>query len=443
VGTVQTLLRRVHRATSLPAKLFVPLGLLVVLACGLLAGLGYRAQRAALTARYVERARGVAVLFDHEFGELDYDLTDTVQVGRHVSHLLTQYPDIARITIYAPVGDTPRALYSSDPEIVGTEARPHDVEPLQTGRPHIHETEHDGLRLLEVTFPLHRDGRVVAAVGVYTSLAERDRQLQRYLRWAGSTAAGTLTGVIGLLYLVVQAAVATPLRRTLARAERLAAGELPPDIPAVPGSAGVVRDEMERFDRALDTVVRRLLADRAQIRVLAVTDPLTGLHNRRFFDEIIQREVARAQREGQPFAVALVDVDGLREVNNRHGHLAGDDLLRRAGRFLRSHVRAADDVIRWGGDEFLILMPRTDHARAAAVARRLVAAAAAGGDGGTPSLAFSIGVAAWRPGRSVEEVLREADAAMYRHKARSRRSVRGRACPGPEGIRSGGPRRAR
>ncbi|MDR7401419.1 MAG: diguanylate cyclase [Armatimonadota bacterium] len=416
---------RVHGATSLGVKLFAPMGVLVVLASGLLGALGFRAQREALTAQYVERARGAAVLFEREFRDAP-DLSDVSRIRRYVSDLRARYPEITRITLYAPSGGSYRAVYSTQPGVVGRPADAHDVEPLRTGRHRVHETVEGGTRVLEAVFPLHRDGRVVASVGLYASLGERDRRLRAYVRSAAATAAATLATLLGLLYLSTRITVVDPLRRALSQAEALAAGTLPADLPPIEDPMPA-RDEVVRFERALDAAVRRAVQDRAQIRALAVTDPLTGLHNRHFFEEVIRREVALAERHGQPFAIAVVDVNGLREVNNRYGHLAGDELLREAAKFLRSHVRAADEVIRWGGDEFLVLMPRTDDVRAAAVARRLLETAA----GEEPALGFSIGLGVWRPGRSVEDVLREADAAMYRHKAGSR--------PDPGPGRSGAP----
>jgi diguanylate cyclase (GGDEF)-like protein len=128
--------------------------------------------------------------------------------------------------------------------------------------------------------------------------------------------------------------------------------------------------------------------------------------------------------EETPPPVAVVDVNGLREVNNRFGHMAGDDLLRRAAEFLRRNVRGSDEVVRWGGDEFLILMPQTDDAQAAAAARRLKDAVAAhdGGSSAAILLSISIGVSAWAPGRSLEDIVGAADARMYEEKRRSRQA---------------------
>ncbi len=434
---MRVLAGRIYLATGLGVKLFVPMALLMTLAIALFATQGYRAYRKSITQQYIERARGAAALFDHERAELGYSLTDSAELSRNIAHLLDLYPEIFRLTVYVPVGGVYRAVYSNDPSRLGREVQPHDVEPLRTGLYYIHEEVDDGRRVLEVNFPVHQDGRAVATVGAYASLLDRDRQMVVFLRRTVGVVAGTLIALLGVIYLAARSTVVIPLRRVLTTAERVAAGELPAEAPANGDglSRAGVRDEVARFGLALDATVRRIRRDQLQIRELAITDFLTGLHNRHFFDEIIHREIAQAQRHQQPFAIAVIDVNGLREVNNRFGHLAGDDLLRRAAVFLRRSVRASDEVVRWGGDEFLILMPQTDDAQAAAAARRLKEALAAhdAGSSAAVPLSFSIGVSVWKPGRSLEDILMEADARMYEEKYRSARAVP------PSGGRKPGP----
>lgn len=101
---------------------------------------------------------------------------------------------------------------------------------------------------------------------------------------------------------------------------------------------------------------KRLEAAREELRNLALTDPLTGAYNRRFFDEIIGRELERHRRAGQPLAVAFMDIDRFKLVNDVHGHATGDTLLRDVSEFFRRKLRETDYVFRWGGDEFLVLM---------------------------------------------------------------------------------------
>jgi len=166
------------------------------------------------------------------------------------------------------------------------------------------------------------------------------------------------------------------------------------------------------------------LTSQEELRQQAIRDPLTGLYNRHYFNEVIGGELERADRYGRPLALLMVDVDGFRAVNNRLGHLRGDEVLCAVAKLLRESVRGADRVIRYGGDEFLILMPETDG-DSRKVARRLRA-----GLERVPTLVrleglplgLSIGVYVRAPKdpHSLEEILEEVDRQMYADK-RSRR----------------------
>lgn len=109
----------------------------------------------------------------------------------------------------------------------------------------------------------------------------------------------------------------------------------------------------------------------AQVQALAVTDPLTGLANRRAFDRGLAREMARAQRYGTPLALVIADIDSFKEYNDTFGHPAGDERLKAIAQLLKNNVRDLDMVARYGGEEFAILLPHTDKAGAVALAERL------------------------------------------------------------------------
>lgn len=160
------------------------------------------------------------------------------------------------------------------------------------------------------------------------------------------------------------------------------------------------------------------LAARESLKELAIRDPLTGLYNRRFLDEAVEREVAAARRYHRPLAFLYLDVDGFREVNNRLGHLTGDEVLRRVAEFLRSHVREADYVVRIGGDEFLIMLTETNGD-----AERVKLRLKEGIEGLSQELGFpiglSIGKAVWTPDQGhfdLDKLLAEADERMYEDK---------------------------
>jgi diguanylate cyclase (GGDEF)-like protein len=154
---------------------------------------------------------------------------------------------------------------------------------------------------------------------------------------------------------------------------------------------------------------------------LATTDALTGLQNARALHERLEREVARAVRYRQPFSLLLIDLDGLKTINDRLGHHAGDRALRHVADAIRAQLRASDIGVRWGGDEFALLAPNTRQPAAAALARRvqsLVGSAPVGN--AVPPLAVSIGIATFEPEATARveaaSLMHQADAALYRAK---------------------------
>src|SRR6266436_1152985 len=108
-----------------------------------------------------------------------------------------------------------------------------------------------------------------------------------------------------------------------------------------------------------------------RLELNAVTDPLTGLHNRRLFAETFEKELNRARRYGQPLGLVTLDLHRFKEVNDKHGHPRGDDVLRAAAATLKKALRTSDSAFRIGGDEFALLLPQTDSFQASALSRRI------------------------------------------------------------------------
>ena len=175
--------------------------------------------------------------------------------------------------------------------------------------------------------------------------------------------------------------------------------------------------------------VERLAAARATaglLEVQATTDVLTGLANRRRLDEELQRLLAQAVRYDQSLAVVLVDLDHFKDVNDGHGHQAGDQLLIEVAGGLTAAVRNADLVGRWGGEEFLLLAPHTDHEAALALAERCrEAVARASIEAGEVAVTASLGVASLEPNDTARSLMRRADLALYIAKSEGRDRVVG------------------
>lgn len=201
-----------------------------------------------------------------------------------------------------------------------------------------------------------------------------------------------------------------------------------------------------RFQRALrerDALTRELEARVAartqelsvayqQMKELALRDGLTKLLNRGAIRERALGEIARARREGTAFAVALVDIDHFKSINDTLGHAAGDQVIVQVARRLAEAVRTYDDVGRWGGEEFVVLLPGTDRGAASAAGERLRAAIAALPmtieDAAPRAVTVSIGVMATGPGADgaidLDSIVARADEALYRAKADGRNAAR-------------------
>jgi diguanylate cyclase (GGDEF)-like protein len=165
----------------------------------------------------------------------------------------------------------------------------------------------------------------------------------------------------------------------------------------------------------------------ARLRALAAEDPLTGILNRRRFLELADLEWVRAQRHGRPQSLLLIDVDEFKAVNDRHGHLSGDETLRRIAETCQSCLRRTDVLGRYGGDEFVILLPETEEPGAVLMAeriRRALAACQVKAQAGPVRITVSIGAAARRIGmEAFDSLLAQADAALYTAKSKGRNRI--------------------
>ena len=187
-------------------------------------------------------------------------------------------------------------------------------------------------------------------------------------------------------------------------------------------------DRNELLARARTQIKRRRYTDHLRDNVqnsieMAITDALTGLHNRRYFHETLAREVARAHRYSRNLALVVFDLDDFKAINDRIGHLAGDAVLAEAADRIRDVVRSADVACRVGGDEFAVILPESGVGDADQLYRRLEHAVSTKPVGQAGRLHLSAGVTELRPDDDAVAFFERADEALYRAKGAGKATV--------------------
>lgn len=182
----------------------------------------------------------------------------------------------------------------------------------------------------------------------------------------------------------------------------------------------------DALDRARARAARLEEVNR-RYQEMATTDPLTGMRNRRYFQDRLREECARTDRTYQPFSLIVLDLDHFKDVNDAHGHPVGDEMLAHVAHLISGSVRSCDVACRVGGDEFAVLCPgaRGEEARRVAerVRRALEETPLSLRDRQEASLTASLGIAVREPDGGTEDLVRQADMALYRAKAAGRNRV--------------------
>jgi len=239
---------------------------------------------------------------------------------------------------------------------------------------------------------------------------------------------------IGLAAWLLGLTVVLPLDRLRRGSAGVAEGDLMIELPVVG------RGEVAYLTDAFNEMVRRLLGARseldaknealrqknAELQTLSTTDSLTGLHNRHSLMQLLAREVEKSRRLESPLALLMIDVDHFKSYNDSHGHLAGDEMLRKLARQLESALGESDHAARYGGEEFVVVLPRTDLRGALEVAERIRQSAeeAARAEGEATQVTLSIGLSCYPAcGGTADGLLREADVALYTAKRSGRNRV--------------------
>jgi diguanylate cyclase (GGDEF)-like protein len=205
------------------------------------------------------------------------------------------------------------------------------------------------------------------------------------------------------------------------------------EIAGLGRSFNTMADALKKYTDDLEGVIAErtseLEAANARLAALATTDPMTGLRNRRHFDEFARQAFEVATRNARPLSLVMVDTDHFKSINDRFGHPAGDEVLKDVARVMLATARKSDLCARIGGEEFVVLMPETGGQDAVAAAERIRIALAASAHPTVPELGAepvtaSFGVAT-RDGAtgSVEDLVAAADAALYAAKSGGRNRV--------------------
>lgn len=183
-----------------------------------------------------------------------------------------------------------------------------------------------------------------------------------------------------------------------------------------------LQTELKEKNRELKELLQK-------VEVMAITDPLTGLHNRRRFYDALKKEFASTKRYNYPLSCMLIDIDYFKKINDRYGHLAGDQVLKEMARILSSSTRETDILARFGGEEFVLLLPHTSKENALAVAERMIKKIrnhTVRFGNAAIKVTASIGIASLtdlNEDDGEEDLLRYADAALYAAKEKGRNRI--------------------
>jgi diguanylate cyclase (GGDEF)-like protein len=207
--------------------------------------------------------------------------------------------------------------------------------------------------------------------------------------------------------------------------------------PALRGLLGVVlvlnayglyqQQHLKHLRNALETQIAVASDEKARAEAyyeLSILDPLTGLYNRRFSQERLESEIARANRHGTPLAVIVFDLDKFKKINDCYGHAAGDLALQEFARHLNKAIRGSDFAVRNGGDEFMVVLPECPPEKVQTVLSRVVPFEIEIAGSRIP-IAASRGFAQYQSPETAEEVMRRADAALYQQKVAILKPIRG------------------
>ena len=255
---------------------------------------------------------------------------------------------------------------------------------------------------------------------IFSGIAQQLSKLEKrdWELWTIVSLAGVLVGV-GLLALIIPAAFLKQdnVHFEITVSRQLVVGLF---VLLVLLNTYLVTRRLE-LRRARETVISTTIQNEL-MRLQSFTDPLTEVYNRRSLEDMAGRFISHARRLGKPLTFLLIDLDRFKQVNTRFGHQTGDFVLAQVAALLKSSVRGSDAVVRYGGDEFLVVLADTSASGAGKVVDRAAAYLRDWNNEGhldSFDLTLSVGVCEWLDGMTLDEVLDNSDRAMYADKTRS------------------------
>jgi len=222
------------------------------------------------------------------------------------------------------------------------------------------------------------------------------------------------------LYLAIFLLISKLIIDLFVHAEQRRANQLEVQMEALEEA----RQDLREARDAAEAANLALLAANAQLHGQATSDALTGLSNRRHFEAALADQVASSLRFHEPLALLFTDLDHFKTINDRFGHQCGDLVLVEMARLLKASLRKPDLVARWGGDEFIVMLPHTDGREALQLAEQIRVAVAVHVFPVVPAVSASFGVAELRAGESLEQWFARIDTVLYAAKAAGRNSVK-------------------
>jgi len=415
--------KRFDAALPIGVKLAVPMICIAVATGGILGITVYRSEANRIRSEYTARAflaseevRSTVVLHATAGQQ---PTVNYAEVQDHIDSLARLDPSILRIDTYEVRGQAAAVTASSDHSRINTfeddaTDLADEIRAVHTGSVVSHDDVVGPTSAVHMTVPFQIAGHAPFAVAIHLSAADRDRALAALLRnfiigIGAATIFATVALVVGLRVLVFRR-----IELVLRAGDRLQSGDFDARVDHV--ALDAPRDEMLRLATRFNSMAASIQELHAEVEVAATVDQLTGLYNRRFLMETIEREIAQARRHGRPLSLIMIDLDGLKQVNDLHGHVAGDAAIRGAADALLDVLRDSDFAARLGGDEFVAVLPACDEVLLGRVLERLQTAATRQAISEGTACTVSAGGAVLRASDTAQVLLDRADAALYEAK---------------------------